>query len=140
MLNLSLRELAHAQQPRTRRDLIPVRLPDLRGREWQPPAIVVQQVPACPQVKGCQSFQGSGHALMPTREGLLQFPELGSCSDEKMSKQVQRTPARSLVQEVNPSAPWPDDIAEKMGTFTESGSHCPSSLHMDILAGWSLRT
>ncbi len=46
VLNLSLRELAHAQQPGTRGDLVAVRLPDLRGGEWQLAAVVVQQVSA----------------------------------------------------------------------------------------------
>ena len=46
MLDLGLRELAHAQQPRARRDLVAVRLPNLRGRKGQLAAVVVQQVPA----------------------------------------------------------------------------------------------
>ncbi len=46
VLNLRLRELAHAQEARARRDLIAVRLPDLRRREGQLVAVVVQQLAA----------------------------------------------------------------------------------------------
>ena len=46
VLDLGLRELAHAQQPRLGADLVAVGLPDLRGRERQLAAVVVQQVPA----------------------------------------------------------------------------------------------
>lgn len=46
MLDLGLRELAHAQQPLPRRDLVTVRLPDLRRRKRQLAAVKVQQVPA----------------------------------------------------------------------------------------------
>ena len=46
VLDLCLRELPHAQQPCSRRDLIAVGLPDLRGCKGQLAAIVVQEVPA----------------------------------------------------------------------------------------------
>jgi hypothetical protein len=51
VLDLGLRELAHAQQARARRDLVAVGLPDLRGRERQLAAVVVQQVPARPAIR-----------------------------------------------------------------------------------------
>jgi len=65
MLDLGLRELAHAQQARARRDLVAVRLPDLRGRERQLAAVVVQQVPARPAA-GRASALGQGQAIPDT--------------------------------------------------------------------------
>ena len=44
VLDLGLRELAHAQQPRARRDLVAVAAADLRRREGQLAAVVVEQV------------------------------------------------------------------------------------------------
>ena len=52
VLDLGLRELAHAQQPCARRDLIAVGLPDLRGCKGQLAAIVVQEVPAQTHLTG----------------------------------------------------------------------------------------
>jgi len=46
VLNLHLRELTHAQQPRLGRDLVTEALPDLRGRKRQLTAVEVQQVAA----------------------------------------------------------------------------------------------
>ena len=44
VLDLGLRELAHAQQPAARRDLVAVTAANLRRRKRQAPAVEVEQV------------------------------------------------------------------------------------------------
>jgi len=61
VLDLRLREFPHAQEARARRDLVAVRLPDLRRREGQLVAVVVQQL-AARRVDGESSLDAAVHS------------------------------------------------------------------------------